>query len=114
MRPKWRLASPYDRLLVPVYIPSFVMAVSQEALTVLLPLYMLELGETPAVAALLVGLRGIGILLFDVPAGLLVARFGDKPVLLGGLALILGSLLTFGTATQFWLLGLAAVALGFG
>jgi MFS family permease len=114
MRPKWRLASPYDRLLVPVYIPSFVMAISQEALTVLLPLYMLELGESPAIAAMIVGLRGIGILLFDVPAGLLVARFGDKPVLLGGLALILGSLLAFGTATQFWLLGLAAVALGFG
>jgi MFS family permease len=114
MRPKWRLASPYDRLLVPVYIPSFVMAVSQEALTVLLPLYMLELGESPALAAAIVGLRGIGILLFDVPAGLLVARFGDKPVLLGGLALILASLLTFGTATQFWVLGLAAVAFGFG
>jgi MFS family permease len=114
MRARWRLASPYDRLLVPVYVPSFVMAVSQEALTVLLPLYMIELGESPAIAAAIVGLRGVGILLFDVPAGLLVARFGDKPVLLAGLALILASLLIFGVATPFWLLGLAAVALGFG
>ena len=34
------------------------MAVSQEALTILLPLYMLEIGSTPAFAALVVGLRG--------------------------------------------------------
>ena len=64
------------------------MAVSQEALTILLPLYMLDMGASPAFAALVVGLRGIGVLLFDVPAGMLVARFGDKPVLLGGLTLI--------------------------
>jgi len=32
-----RLPSPYDRLLLPVYVPSLLMAVSQEALTILLP-----------------------------------------------------------------------------
>ena len=109
-----RLPSPYDRLLAPVYLPSLLMAVSQEALTILLPLYVLELGATPAFAALIVGLRGIGILLFDVPAGMLVARFGDKPVLLGGLALILAGLLTLGLTPNPWALGLAAVALGSG
>ena len=88
-----KLPSPYDRLLLPVYVPSLLMAVSQEALTILLPLYMLEIGASPAFAALVVGLRGIGVLLFDVPAGMLVARFGDKPVLLGGLSLILTGLL---------------------
>ncbi len=109
-----RLPAPYDRLLVPVYLPSFVMAVSQEALTVLLPLYVIELGATPAFAAVIVGLRGAGVLAFDVPAGMLVARFGDKPVLLGGLAMILAGLLTLGATTQLWALGAAAVALGFG
>jgi MFS family permease len=109
-----RLPSPYDRLLVPVYVPSLLMAVSQEALTILLPLYVLELGATPAFAALIVGLRGIGILAFDVPAGMLVARFGDKPVLLGGLALILAGLLTLGLTASPWAIGAAAVALGSG
>ena len=80
-----KIPPPYDRLLLPVYVPSLLMAVSQEALTILLPLYMLDIGASPAFAALVVGLRGIGVLLFDVPAGMLVARFGDKPVLLGGL-----------------------------
>jgi MFS family permease len=109
-----RLPAPYDRLLVPVYVPSLLMAVSQEALTILLPLYVIELGATPAFAAIIVGLRGIGILLFDVPAGMLVGRFGDKPVQLSGLALILAGLLTLGVATNPWALGAAAVALGSG
>jgi MFS family permease len=109
-----RLPPPYDRLLVPVYMPSLLMAISQEALTILLPLYVLELGASPAFAALIVGLRGIGVLLFDVPAGMLVARFGDKPVLLGGLGLILSGLLVLGLTAEPLALGLAAVALGFG
>jgi MFS family permease len=109
-----RLPSPYDRLLLPVYVPSLLMAVSQEALTILLPLYPLAIGASPAFAALVVGLRGVGILLFDVPAGMLVARFGDKPVLLGGLGLILTGLTLLSVTTEPWLLGFAAVALGTG
>jgi MFS family permease len=109
-----RLPPPYDRLLVPVYLPSLLMAVSQEALTILLPLYVLDLGASAAFAAWIVFLRGVGILLFDVPAGMLVARFGDKPVLLGGLGLILAGLVTLGLTANPWAIGLAAVALGSG
>jgi MFS family permease len=109
-----KIAAPYDRLLLPVYVPSLLMAVSQEALTILLPLYMLHIGASPAFAALVVGLRGVGVLLFDVPAGMLVARFGDKPVLLGGLTLILAGFLLLSVTTEPWLIGLAAVALGTG
>ena len=109
-----KLSPPYDRLLAPVYVPSFLMAVSQEALTILLPLYMLDAGASPASAALVVGLRGIGVLLFDVPAGMLVARFGDKPVLLGGLSLILLGFALLVVTTDVRLVGAAAVALGTG
>ena len=105
-----RLPSPYDRLLVPVYVPSLLMAVSQEALTILLPLYVISLGASAAFAAWIVFLRGVGILLFDVPAGMLVARFGDKPVLIGGLALLLAGLLTLGVTANPWALGVAAIA----
>ena len=90
------------------------MAVTHEALTILLPLYLLSIGASPAQAALAVGLRGLGVLLFDVPAGMLVARFGDKPVLLGGLALILSGLVVFTVTAQSALIGAAALAIGFG
>jgi MFS family permease len=109
-----RLPSPYDRLLLPVYLPSLLMAVNQEALTILLPLHVVELGASPAFAALIVGLRGIGILLFDVPAGILVARFGDKPVLLGGLSLLLAGFATLAATSNPQALAVAALALGSG
>ncbi|HEY8520132.1 MAG TPA: MFS transporter [Gammaproteobacteria bacterium] len=109
-----RLPAPYGRLLLPVYVPSLLMAMSQEALLILLPLYALELGAAPAYAALVVGVRGIGVLLFDVPAGMLVARFGDKPVLIGGLTAILVGLLLLAAAQGPLSLAAAALLLGAG
>lgn len=108
------LSPPYDRLLVPVYVPSFLNALSQMALLILLPLYILELGHSAAFAAAVIGLRGIGVLVFDVPAGVLVARFGDKPVLIGGLASILAGNVLLAATTHAWLIMLAAWLLGIG
>jgi MFS family permease len=108
------LPSLYRRLLLPVFVPSLLMAASQEALTILLPLYMIDTGASPAWAALVVGLRGVGVLLFDVPAGMLVARFGDKPVLLGGLAFILTGLVVLSLTSDARWVGAAAVVLGIG
>jgi MFS family permease len=97
-----------------VYIPSFLNSVSQMALLILLPLYVLELGYSPAVAATIVGLRGLGILLFDVPAGILATRFGDKPVLVGGLVLILAGNVLLALVTHPVALAFAALLLGAG
>jgi MFS family permease len=109
-----RLPPPYDRMWAPVYLPSFLMAISQQALAVLIPLYVLDLGGSPAFAAMVVGLRGIGVLLFDVPAGMLVSRFGDKPVLLGGLAAVLLALLGMALAPSLWIVALTSLPLGAG
>jgi MFS family permease len=84
------------------------------ALLILLPLYALDAGYNAAFAATIVGLRGVGILLFDIPAGVLVARFGEKAILLTGLALILVGNLLLAAAAHPWLLMLAAVFLGAG
>jgi MFS family permease len=90
------------------------MAISQQALALLVPLYVLELGGGPAFAAMVVGLRGMGVLAFDVPAGMLIARYGEKPVLLGGLLAVLLGLLTLAATEQLWLFALTAVPLGAG
>jgi MFS family permease len=109
-----RLPSPHDRILLPVYLPSLLMAISETALLILLPLHVIALGHGPAFAAAVVGLRGIGMLVFDVPAGVLAARFGDKPVLLGGLALIFGGNLTLALGTHPIWLAFGALLLGAG
>lgn len=108
------LPAPHDRLLIPVYLPSAFTAVAGQAMLLLLPLYALEIGGSAAFAALVMALRGVGVLIFDVPAGLLVGRFGDKSVLLGGFVLLATSMLGMATATEPWQIALLAVPLGAG
>ena len=78
----------------------------------LLPLYALQISGSVTFAALVMGLRGLGVLLFDVPAGLLIGRFGDKSVLLGGLVTLAASMLGLAMATEQWAIALLAVPLG--
>jgi MFS family permease len=52
--------------------------VGQGAIIPIIPLVARDLGATVAFAALVVGLRGIGTMVFDVPAGLIVGRIGER------------------------------------
>ena len=108
------IISPYRRLLIPIYLPSFLLAVSQQALLILLPLYVLDLGGGAAIAAVVVGLRGLGMLLFDVPAGLLVSRFGDKPSMLGGLVCMTVTGMALSLVDNLWLLTPFVILYGMG
>jgi MFS family permease len=106
--------SVYGRLLLPIYIPTLLSSVSLQALLVLLPLYVLGKGEGAAFAALLIGLRGVGMLLFDLPVGILLARFGDKPVLVSGLLAMTASTALFALSDNLWVMGIAATISGMG
>lgn len=76
-----------------VYLPNLLFAVGQGATIPVVALLALELGASPAVAGLIVALRGLGRMLFDLPAGVLVARIGEKrAMILAGVALALTSL----------------------
>ena len=99
-------------LILPVYLPSAVYAIAHNAIQILLPLYALKLGGGFAMAAAMVGMRGIGTMLSDVPSGLLVARFGDKAVMVIGLLLLLIMAVGCAITKSPWLLGF--LALGFG
>jgi MFS family permease len=65
-------------LTAPVYIPSLLFAIGQGAAIPVIALVALDLGASPALAGFIVALRGIGTLVFDVPAGLMVARIGER------------------------------------
>ncbi len=106
--------SVYRRLLLPIYVPTFLSSVSLQALLVLLPLYALDKGAGAPFAAFLIGLRGIGMLLFDIPVGILLARFGDKPVLIAGLVAMTTSTAMFALSDSFWVMAVAAVVSGAG
>lgn len=104
----------YRRLLLPIYVPTLFSSVSLQALLVLLPLYVVDQGIGAAFAALLIGLRGAGMLFFDLPVGLLLARFGDKPVLVSGLVAMAVSTAMFAIFDSTLVMGVAAVLSGMG
>lgn len=80
-------------LALPVYLPTFLFAIGQGAVIPAIAQFATDLGATIALAAFIVGLRGIGTMLFDVPAGLLVGRFGERNgMALGALALVVVAL----------------------
>ena len=106
--------SVYRRLLLPIYIPTLLNSISLQALLVLVPLYVLEKGEGAAFAAFMIGLRGVGMLVFDLPVGILLARLGDKPVLLSGLAAMMFSAILFALVDSHWAMGAAAILSGMG
>lgn len=75
-------------VLLPVYAPAVFLGLAGQAVLILLPLYVLEIGGSLAAAATAVGFRGLGMMAFDIPAGILAARVGDKVVMLLAIALV--------------------------
>jgi MFS family permease len=75
-----------------VYLPTLLFSVGQGAVIPIVALAARDLGASPAVAGLVVALRGIGILSFDVPAGWLVSRFGERRAMAVASALVIVSL----------------------
>ncbi len=72
-------------LILPAYLPTFLFAVGQGAVIPMIVLFATrELGATAAVAAVIFALRGFGTMAFDVPAGMLVSRFGDRTAMIAG------------------------------
>ena len=108
-------------MLWPIFVPSAMSATAQQAISVLLPLFFLDLGLGAALASAAVGMRGLGMIAGDLPAGDLAARRGDRFTIVSGLialsvatlglvvfsdARILSALMVaYGVATSFYLVG---------
>jgi len=109
------------KFFLPVVCPSAIVATINQSLLVVLPLYVLAIGGTLAESAMIIGLKGVGMMIADLPAGLLLARFGDKKVMLGAaitssaalalmalfplLSVLFASALLLGFAHGSWLVG---------
>ena len=77
-----------NSLTLSVYVPTLLFSIGQGAVLPIVPLFALELGASAAAAGFVVGMRGLGLMLFDVPSGVAVSRFGDKGVMVLGTAMV--------------------------
>ncbi len=85
------------RLTLSFYLPSLLLSFSQGLLVPVLPLYAKSLQASYGMVGLITGGVGIGMLLGDLPAGLLVRRMGQK------WAMLLGAGCTaLSTVAMFW------------
>ena len=102
----------YKRLILPLYIPSLLSASVRTATIILLPLYLLELNYSVGTVSFVIAVRGLGILLMDIPAGLMANRYGDKPIMILGSATLLLAVLLFGLTDSMPLILVASVLMG--
>ncbi len=101
-------------LLLPVYVPSFLMAFTQGLLIPTLPLYATTFGVSFSLVSLAVAAKGIGTLVTDLPSGVMLERFGSRKVMLLGVGVACLSLLLMGLIEDYYVLVLLRLVSGAG
>lgn len=101
-------------LFLSVYAPTFLFAVGQGAVIPIVALAAKDLGAGLALAGFIVALRGIGVLAFDVPAGWMVSRFGERRAMTAGTLIVVGSLAGAAWSPSPLFFGLCTFVMGCG
>ena len=99
-------------LILTVYLPTFLIALGQGAVLPVLPLLAKDLGAGIGMAGLVFAMRGIGTMVFDVPAGVAASRFGDRRTLLIGAGAI--AIVSIGSGASTSVLQLAVFTFLYG
>jgi MFS family permease len=84
-------------LVLALYVPSVLFALAYGVLNPILPLYAAGFEVSYGLVGLVLSAQSLGMLLADVPAGMLLGRVGRKRAMVLGLALVGGA-----TASLFW------------
>lgn len=95
-----------------IYLPSAVYSTGLGAVAPVIVLTAIELGASPAVAALVAGMQGLGQITGSLPAGMLIARAGERRAMLLSTALALPAIGACLLAGHVLLLGAAVLLLG--
>ena len=75
-------------LVLTVYAPTLLMGIGQSAVLTFVVLLAGDLGASVGVASVVFAMRGLGVMVFDVPAGLLLSRLGPRRSMLLSITLI--------------------------
>jgi MFS family permease len=109
-----RAAPTIRSLTLTVYAPTFVFAVGQGAVIPVMALAARGVGASVALAGVIVALRGIGTLSFDIPAGTLITRIGERPAMVVATLILIVSLVGCVVASTPLLFAVSTFAMGCG
>lgn len=85
-------------MAIPFYLPSFLYAFCMGLLIPILPLYAADFGISYGLIGVVLAAELIGVTVGDIPAGMLVQRFGIKRVMVMGI-----SILSVAVGALFWM-----------
>jgi len=68
----------HRRAISSLYIPSLFFGIPGHAAFLLLPLCIIEIGGSPSAAAAVIGFKGLGMMICDIPGGKIARRLGNK------------------------------------
>lgn len=105
---------PWRRIAGAAYVPTAAFAIGEGAVIPYIPLIAGDLGASLAVAAVVAAMLTVGQLVGDVPGGNVVARFGERPTMIGAGLLVLAAVALAFVSTTVWMLGAAIFVLGLG
>lgn len=95
-----------------VYGPTLLFALGEGAVFPLIPIIAVSLGASIPAAALVAAALVVGQLIGNVPAGALVARFGERATMIGGALVALGAAAGLALSSDLWVFSAAAFVLG--
>lgn len=102
----------FRSLILPVYLPGLIFATGMGFTLAIIPLYAKELGAGVFLAGLVVTARGLGAMSFDVPAGILSGRMGERWGMTAGSLATAAAAVTMATAANVWVLAALVLLAG--
>ena len=101
-------------LVLPFYLPALMITLGNGLLVPILPLYASSYEISYALIGLILAGEGLGTLVADVPTGTLQRRFGNKQVMMMGMAFTMVSVSLLFFAQSVWVVLLLRLVAGFG
>src|SRR5699024_388457 len=102
----------FRKIAIPAFGPSLLFGTAKGAILPVIALSARDAGASVAVASFIVGLVGIGSLFSNIPASLLIARWGERLSLVAAAALGAFGLVLCLLPAAVWLLGVGIFCVG--
>ncbi len=101
-------------LILSVYAPTALFSIGEGAIVPILPAAAERIGASLPVAGLIAGLLMAGVLLADLPAGVIVARIGERKAMIYAAVFSGLGISTSVVAPSLYLLGIGVLLVGLG